>query len=104
HPFAEVKKWLGADEGHTLFAARGCPACHQTGYSGRTGVFETMQIGPTLRRLIAEGQQPSVLREQARREGMIEMRQAALLKVARGKPTAEEVTRDAPSESLGLKK
>jgi general secretion pathway protein E len=102
HPFAEVKNWLGGDEGHTLFAARGCPACHETGYSSRTGVFETMQVGPLLRRMIAEGQQPPLLHEQARREGMIEMRQAALLKVARGETTAEEVIRDVPSEYLGL--
>jgi type IV pilus assembly protein PilB len=55
-----------------------------------------------LHRMIAEGQQTTVLREQARREGMIEMRQAALLKVARGETTAEEVVRDVPSEYLGL--
>ena len=59
-------------------------------------------IGPLLRRMIAEGQQPPVLHEQARSEGMIEMRQAALLKVARGETTAEEVIRDVPSEYLGL--
>jgi type II secretory ATPase GspE/PulE/Tfp pilus assembly ATPase PilB-like protein len=102
HPFAEVAAWLGSDEGHTLFASRGCPACHQAGYGGRTGVFETLRISPLLRRMIAECQQTSVLREQARREGMMEMRQAALLKVARGETTAEEVIRDVPSEYLGL--
>jgi type II secretory ATPase GspE/PulE/Tfp pilus assembly ATPase PilB-like protein len=102
HPFAEVTAWLGSDEGHTLFAAKGCALCHQAGYGGRTGVFETLRISPMLHRMIAEGQQTTVLREQARREGMIEMRQAALLKVARGETTAEEVVRDVPSEYLGL--
>jgi type II secretory ATPase GspE/PulE/Tfp pilus assembly ATPase PilB-like protein len=102
YPFPEVKAWLGPDEGHTLFAAHGCPLCHRTGYSGRTGVFETMRVSPLLRRMIAEGQQASVLREQARREGMMEMRQTALLKVARGETTAEEVIRDVPTEYLGL--
>ncbi|HTU21636.1 MAG TPA: GspE/PulE family protein [Gemmataceae bacterium] len=102
HPFAEVKAWLGPDEGHTLFAAQGCPLCHHTGYSGRTGVFEMLRITPTLRRLIVEGQLTPVLREQMRREGMIEMRQAALLKVAHGETTAEEVIRDVPTEYLGL--
>ncbi|HEY7423526.1 MAG TPA: GspE/PulE family protein [Gemmataceae bacterium] len=102
HPFPEVKAWLGPDEGHTLFAAHGCPECHRTGYSGRTGVFETMRVSPLLRRMIAEGQQTPLLREQARREGMMEMRQTALLKVARGETTAEEVIRDVPTEYLGL--
>ena len=102
HPFAEVTAWLGPDEGHALFAARGCPACHQTGYGGRTGVFEILRISPLLRRMIAEGQQPPVLHDRARREGMMEMRQAALLKVAHAETTAEEVIRDVPSEYLGL--
>lgn len=56
----------------------------------------------TMRRLVLEGQPPPRLREQARREGMIELRQAALLKVVRGETTAEEVIRDVPSEDLGL--
>jgi len=102
HPFAEVKEWLEPDQGHTLFSAQGCPACHQTGYSGRTGVFEILRVSRALHRLIAEGQQTSALRQQARREGMIEIRQASLLKVARGETTAEEVIRDVPSEYLGL--
>ncbi len=102
HPFAEVTPWLGPDEGHTLFSAQGCTACYQTGYGGRTGVFEILRISPMLRRMIAEGQQTPVLQEQARHEGMIEMRQAALLKVAHAETTAEEVIRDVPSEYLGL--
>jgi type II secretory ATPase GspE/PulE/Tfp pilus assembly ATPase PilB-like protein len=102
HPFDEVKAWLDPAEGHTLFGARGCPSCHHTGYSCRTGVFEVLRATPTIRRLIAEGQSTSAVREQAQREGMIELRQSALLKVARGETTAEEVIRDIPSEYLGL--
>jgi type II secretory ATPase GspE/PulE/Tfp pilus assembly ATPase PilB-like protein len=102
HPFEEVRPWLGPEEGRSLYAAHGCPACLNNGYSDRTGVFEILPMSPTMRRLIAGGQPPPVLREQARREGMIELRQAALLKVARGETTAEEVIRDVPSEYLGL--
>jgi type II secretory ATPase GspE/PulE/Tfp pilus assembly ATPase PilB-like protein len=102
HPFAEVQAWLEPEEGRSLFAAHGCPACLQSGYSDRVGVFEILQMSQAMRRLILEGQPPPVLREQARREGMIELRQAALLKVARGETTAEEVLRDVPSEDLGL--
>jgi type IV pilus assembly protein PilB len=65
-------------------------------------VFEILRISLQLRRMIAEGQQPPVLHDRARREGMMEMRQAALLKVAHAETTAEEVIRDVPSEYLGL--
>jgi general secretion pathway protein E len=102
HPFEEVQAWLGPEEGRTLFAAHGCTACMNNGYSNRTGVFEIMRMSPIMRRLIGEGQPPSILREQANREGMFALRQAALLKVARGETTAEEVIRDVPSEYLGL--
>lgn len=102
HAFAEVQAWLAPDEGRSLFAAHGCPACLNSGYNDRTGVFEILPMSQTVRRLILEGQAPPVLREQARRDGMIELRQAALLKVARGETTAEEVLRDVPSEYLGL--
>jgi type II secretory ATPase GspE/PulE/Tfp pilus assembly ATPase PilB-like protein len=102
HPFEDVQAWLEPDEGHSLFAAHGCPACLHSGYSARTGVFEILRMSQAVRRLIAENQPPPVVHKQARREGMIEMRQAALLKVARGQTTAEEVIRDVPSEYLGL--
>jgi type II secretory ATPase GspE/PulE/Tfp pilus assembly ATPase PilB-like protein len=102
HPFEEVQAWLEPEEGRSLFAAHGCPACLQSGYSARMGVFEILRMSQAVRRLILEGRPPQVLREQARREGMIELRQAALLKMARGETTAEEVIRDVPSEDLGL--
>jgi type II secretory ATPase GspE/PulE/Tfp pilus assembly ATPase PilB-like protein len=102
HPFEEVKAWLGPEESRSLYAARGCPACRHTGYSDRSGVFEVLRVSPELRRLIAAGRDTAELREQTRRDGMIEMRQIALVKVARGETTAEEVLRDVPSEYLDL--
>jgi type II secretory ATPase GspE/PulE/Tfp pilus assembly ATPase PilB-like protein len=101
-PFEEVRSWLGPEEGHSLIAAHGCPACLNNGYSDREGVFEILPMSQAIRRLILEGKSPLLLREQARQEGMIELREAALLKVARGETTAEEVLRDVPSEDLGL--
>jgi general secretion pathway protein E len=100
--FAEVSPWLEPGEGQSLFAPRGCPACLETGYGGRTGIFEVMSASQALRRLIAEGHPAGAIREQAVREGTIELRQAALLKVARGQTTAEEVVRAVPSDSLSL--
>jgi type II secretory ATPase GspE/PulE/Tfp pilus assembly ATPase PilB-like protein len=102
HPFEDVRRWLGPGEGVSLFAARGCDACYGTGYGGRTGVFEVLRISEPLRRLIARGQTTRALQEQAAHDGFLELRQAALVKVARGETTAEEVVRAVPPEYLGL--
>jgi type II secretory ATPase GspE/PulE/Tfp pilus assembly ATPase PilB-like protein len=102
HPFGDVQRWLGPGEGLSLFAARGCQACYGTGYAGRTGVFEVLRMSQPLRRMIAQGQTTHALQEQAIRDGLLGLRQAALVKVARGETTAEEVVRDVPPEHLGL--
>jgi type II secretory ATPase GspE/PulE/Tfp pilus assembly ATPase PilB-like protein len=102
HTFAEVRRYLATDEGHTLYAARSCASCHQAGYASRTGVFELLHMSQALRQLIAEGRPTRAIREQALKDGMTELRQAAMLKVARGLTTAEEVVRAVPFEYLGL--
>lgn len=100
--FRDVERWLGPDQTPALFAAHGCPDCHGAGYAARTGVFEVLRVGHTLRTLIAEGRPAEDVRQEAIREGLIELRHAALLKVARGETTAEEVVRSIPSEDLRL--
>ena len=100
--FDEVRPWLRDGEGHTLYGKRGCPACGMTGYSGRTGVFELMQITPRLRKIIADARPISEIRDRAIEDRMMTFRQAALLKVARGETTTEEVLRVVPPEELML--
>ena len=100
HTFEEVGSMLTSDEGKSLFAAPGCAACGMTGYAGRTGVFEVMPINPALRTMIADNRPTTDLREQAIRQGMLEFRQASLLKVARGQSSAEEMFRVLPTETL----
>jgi type II secretory ATPase GspE/PulE/Tfp pilus assembly ATPase PilB-like protein len=100
--FEEVRAWLEPGEGRTLFGARGCPECLHTGYSGRTGVFEVLRINRDLRRLIADRRPTGELRDAAARAGLLDLRRAALLKVARGQTNAEEVLRAIPPEDLGL--
>ena len=100
--FDEVRDWLEPGEGRALHGARGCPDCLQTGYSGRTGVFEVLRITRELRPLIAEGRPTGELRDKALQAGLLDLRRAALLKVARGQTNAEEVLRAIPPEDLGL--
>jgi type II secretory ATPase GspE/PulE/Tfp pilus assembly ATPase PilB-like protein len=100
--FEEVRDWLEPGEGQALYGARGCPLCLRTGYSGRTGVFEVLRITRELRRLIADGRPTCELHAHAARAGLLDLRRAALLKVARGQTNAEEVLRAIPPEELGL--
>jgi general secretion pathway protein E len=100
--FEEVKPLLAKDEGKVLWAPRGCDDCNREGYTGRTGVFEVMSISRQIRELIANGESAAAIRTQATTEGMLEFRQAALLKVAKGLTSTEEVFRVIPPEHLML--
>ena len=102
HTFDEVKQWLAPGEGKMLYAPKGCDACAMEGYAGRTGVFEVMPITRNLRNLISDGKPARDIRTKAVEEGMLEFRHAALLKVARGETSTEEVFRVIPSEHLML--
>jgi general secretion pathway protein E len=103
-PFAfdEIRAQLTGSEGRTLYGATGCSKCNLTGYASRTGVFEVMPVTPAMRELVANAKSARELRDKAVAEGMLQFRQAALLKVARGQTTIEEVFRVIPSEHLLL--
>ena len=100
--FDEVKRWLNPGDGQVIYGPRQDEHGSSLGYSGRTGVFEVMPISRDLRQLIMQQQPTTVLRRRAIEEGMIEMRQAALLKVARGETSIEEVFRAIPAEYLNV--
>jgi type II secretory ATPase GspE/PulE/Tfp pilus assembly ATPase PilB-like protein len=100
--FAEVRHRLKPDEGKVLYGPKGCPACRELGYDGRTGVFEVLPVSRPLRQLILGRQPTQTIRQKAIDEGMIEFRHSALLKVARGETSIEEVFRAVPSEYLAL--
>ncbi len=100
--FEEVQKWLGPEEGKTLYGAGGCAVCHGTGYSARTGVFEVLTVSKGIRKLIMARESLQAIRAKSLEEGTIEFRQAALLKVAKGETTVEEVFRVVPTEYLGV--
>jgi type II secretory ATPase GspE/PulE/Tfp pilus assembly ATPase PilB-like protein len=102
HTFDDVRPWLGNDEGRALYAARGCENCNHSGYASRSGVFEVMPIGRNMRALIADGATAAQIRAKAVEEKMLEFRSAALLKVARGNTSTEEIFRVIPSEQMLL--
>ncbi len=100
HTFDEVRKWLAPGEGNILYAPKGCEKCKFQGYDGRTGVYEVMQITKDIRSMIADSRPTRDIRKRAIDEGMMEFRHAALLKVARGITSTEEVFRVIPAEHL----
>src|ERR1700677_3959558 len=75
------------------FHGRGCEACNGSGYKGRAGIFELMQLNEELRHLIMGNADASRLTEAARRNGMKSLREDGWMKVSQGMTTAVEVTR-----------
>ncbi|MBI4050728.1 MAG: type II/IV secretion system protein [Candidatus Doudnabacteria bacterium] len=72
---------------------KGCKLCGDSGYRGRIAIFEVMPLSDEIKNLILERESVARLREQARKEGMISMKQDGLLKVLKGVTTIEEVIR-----------
>jgi type IV pilus assembly protein PilB len=77
----------------TLFRGKGCKFCLNTGYKGRTSLMETLVITPHVRELIVEKAQEHKIREKARMEGMVTLREDGLEKAREGFITLEEVLR-----------
>jgi general secretion pathway protein E len=69
----------------------GCPECRQTGYRGRTGLYELLTITQPFSQLIKEETDIHALREQSIKDGMKPLRVAGALKVVEGVTTVDEV-------------
>jgi type IV pilus assembly protein PilB len=72
----------------------GCEKCNNTGYKGRVGLYEVMEVTDELRELILIGASALELRRKAMEEGMLTLRQSGLRKVKDGLTTIEEVARE----------
>jgi type IV pilus assembly protein PilB len=73
---------------------RGCSNCNNTGYKGRTGLYEVMEIDDEIRELILVGASALELKKKAIEKGMITLRRSGLIKVSQGMTTLEEVARE----------
>ncbi len=70
---------------------KGCPQCGQTGYRGRVGVYELMEVTPEISRMVMRRANAGELLEAAMAEGMTTMRQDGIAKALKGLTTLEEV-------------
>ncbi|HBR57639.1 MAG TPA: type IV-A pilus assembly ATPase PilB [Blastocatellia bacterium] len=84
------------EEASTLkaYRGRGCEACLNTGFKGRVGLYEVMEITDELRELIIIGASAIELRKKAIELGMITLRQSGLYKIREGITTIEEVVKE----------
>jgi type IV pilus assembly protein PilB len=88
--------WDGPTTGSHVTGAqgRGCDRCGGTGYKGRVGLFEVMEMNEPLREMVIANASVMDLKRTAMAEGMLPLRQAGLRKVAEGMTTIEEVVRE----------
>jgi type IV pilus assembly protein PilB len=95
-PQALIEAGFTADEAQRLVPKKGvgCDKCNSTGYRGRVGLYEVMEITEALRELILVGASGLELKRKAVEEGMITLRRSGLQKVIGGVTTIEEVARE----------
>ena len=80
------------DSGITIFAPTGCKSCND-GYKGRIGIFQVMEVTEAMGRIIMEGGNAIQVADQAKSEGVIDLRRAGLNKVKDGVTSLEEINR-----------
>ena len=73
---------------------KGCGVCNNTGYKGRCGLYEVMEVDDEIRELVLVGASAVELKKKAIEQGMITLRRSGLIKVAAGMTTLEEVARE----------
>jgi type IV pilus assembly protein PilB len=80
-------------EGVALYKGVGCDACNHTGYRGRTAIHELLDMSDPIREMIVEKRPGSEIRRRAESEGLLSLRNSALLKVRAGLTTLHEINR-----------
>jgi type II secretory ATPase GspE/PulE/Tfp pilus assembly ATPase PilB-like protein len=90
---ALMTKYFGKKNSVRVYKGNGCAACHDTGYQGRFGIFELLEVTPKLAQLIAAKVDTDALQAQAIQDGMITMTEDGLTKVIAGTTTLSEVLR-----------
>lgn len=92
-PAAIERNSAESTQPYTMYHGAGCAECGGTGYKGRIGIYEVLVVSEIIGKLILEHSPASLIEEQAKKEGMITMKQDGYLKVLEGLTTLEEVLR-----------
>lgn len=99
-PEDALHKHFSAQEDITVYQGAGCKVCHNTGYNGRIGIFEVIEMTPRLKKLITDKSDSDVIAREAISEGMTTMLDDGLEKTKQGLTTFSEVLRVTKVESL----
>jgi len=96
-PSDDVLRSLGLEDragtGMKLARGRGCKVCSQSGYKGRTGIYELLKVTPAIQEAVLKKVSADEIRAVAVKEGLVTLRSAALEKLEKGITTPEEVVR-----------
>ncbi len=94
-PEPELLQQLGLDpEEHKetlLYRGKGCDHCSGTGYRGRVALYEVLQMDEHLNKCVIKGMPSSEIKKEARKSGMLSLRDSGICKVLTGYTTIEEV-------------
>lgn len=90
----DVKNSLSVKEPYQIYHAPGCDVCKGKGVSGRVALFEILQMTPELEKIINTEASEGRILDEARRQGMISLRQDGVIKALEGKISMEEVLRE----------
>ena len=90
---AEAQKDIKVPKIIYIYKATGCKRCNGSGYSGRIGIFEILEMTDELAEIIIKEPSGIKIREEASRQGMITMKQDGILKVLEGVTSLEEILR-----------
>ncbi len=86
-PLAQARKYK-------FYYGRGCPRCNNTGYKGRTGIYELMEINDDVRDMISSDASIDEIRNLARSQGMTSLRESGLKMIFDGISTIDEIVRE----------
>jgi type IV pilus assembly protein PilB len=92
-PLAQARKYK-------FYYGKGCPRCNNSGYKGRTGLYELMEVNDDIRDMITSDASIDELRNLARTQGMTTLREAGLKLIFDGLTTIDEVVRETVMEDL----
>jgi general secretion pathway protein E len=86
-------------EGATVYRAKGCETCFQTGYFGRSAIYELLTVDDEMRQMIMKNSDASMIKALAMEKGMSTLRQDGAAKVLRGVTSVDEVVRVTQKEA-----
>jgi type IV pilus assembly protein PilB len=91
---------VGKNKEIRIYKGKGCKYCHNTGYAGRLGIFEVLEVSKKIREMIGQRVSSDEILLQAKKEGMNTMQDDGLDKITKGLTTIEEVLRVTKNENL----